>query len=395
MDVCVIGGGGQIAEGIGTLMRQRSRSLNVSYYRLEQVAIPGVPARPRRPRSYFDEISVVGSGLTAIESATIRNRWSDEQMMQRCDIFVFAMPSYLAEHTARLLAKYLSGKVLINISDRFLGTYAMNNEVVRAGYTPIKMGIAFNSPPIIAYQPQRNEQIRVYYDKASVHISCFPPNEILSAIGIISDVFGIPKSSVKAAPSLLYLAFENTQSIVHAVQDLENLQRGNYCADGFGSRYDESAYTEKMVRRVKLIIEERDVVASFYLNTRTRSLFDYDRASDTIFCTNLGIAYGTAVYRQCHPVLRMVPRPSVYYAHGYEDVGWAMVPLESFARIARLETPHLSRLITDWSRFMMNNYRATGRTARTLNLVQDPTDLISEMELLERIRGMILYDYRV
>ena len=240
MKVCIIGGGGQVAEALGTLLRQND--IDVFFYRPERIVVPGVPVRPRRASAQLENITIDSTKLTTIEKATFRYNWFDEIKLCACDVFVFAMPSYLAEPIARKLAKYLSGRVLINISDRFLGTYAMNREIINVGYPGVKLAVAFNSPPLISYQPIRDGKTKVYYDKSSVYISCYPKDKIQEAKNIVSYLLNLPKLNIKTASNMLELAFENTQSIIHAVQDLENLKSGKYGECGFGSRYDSDTF---------------------------------------------------------------------------------------------------------------------------------------------------------
>lgn len=369
MKVCIIGGGGQVAEALGTLLRQND--IDMFFYRPDRIIVPGVPVRPHRPNKQFEKITIDSTRLTVIEKASFRYNWFDELKMIACDVFIFAMPSYLAEPIAKKLAKYLTGRVLVNMSDRFLGTYAMNREIIRAGFPGARLAIAFNSPPLISYQPIRNEKTKVYYDKSSVYISCYPKGKVVEAQNIVSDLLGLPELNIKIASNMLELAFENTQSIIHAVQDLENLKRGKYGENGFGSRYDSDIYTDEMVARVNKIVKERDAVSLFYFDRKFRNVFDYDASSNKNFKMGLSIEYGTAQYRQEHTILRSVPRPSIYYAHGYEDVGWSMVPLESMAHIAKINTPYLSSLIDEWCSFMHNNYRKNGRTVYSMGLCEN------------------------
>lgn len=366
MKVCIIGGGGQVADALGALLRQNN--IDTIFYRPERIIIPGIPIRPKRPQKYFYDLQIGSTDLTVIEKADFHYNWFDESKLKSCDVFIFAMPSYLAEPIAKRLAPYISNKVFINISDRFLGTYAMNVEILKAKYPQFSMAIAFNSPPLISYQPIRNEHTSVYYDKSSVYIGCFPKNKIDEAKQLVSYLFNLPKLNIKVASSLLELAFENTQSIIHAVQDLYNLKNGKYAKNGFGSRYDVDVYTDEMVARVNRIIQERDKVSLFYLNKRFRNIEDYDSASNKNFKKSEGIEYGTALYRRSHTVLNSVPRPSIYYAHGYEDIGWSMVPLESIAIYAGIPTPNLTALINEWCAYMHNDYRKSGRTIESLNL---------------------------
>lgn len=366
MKVCIIGGGGQVAEGIGAMLIQNN--IDVFFYRAKRIFVKGTPIRPKRTQNRFDNIEIIGTKKTIIEEATFKYEWADESMLIKCEVFIFTMPSYTAEVIARSLSKYLSGKILINISDRFLGTFAMNQEILKAGYKTLGFGIALNSPPIVAYQPIRNGFTKVYYDKSSVNFSCLSNNYSSEAIQILKDVLKLPEKSIKMSSSMLGLAFENTQSIVHSVQDLENLLLGNYGVNGIGSRYDKCSYTDMMVKNINEIIVERDEVSHYYLGLKFKSLADYDIASNKKFKTGLSIEYGTALYRQEHNILNTVPRPSIYYAHGYEDIGWSMVPLESFAKKAGIKTPNLSKLIDRWSFFMSNDYRANGRTIESLGL---------------------------
>ena len=118
--------------------------------------------------------------------------------------------------------------------------------------------------------------------------------------------------------------------------------------------------------RVNNITRERDTISLRLLGKCFRNLVEYDRAADR---QKFGAGYyGTALYRQENVMLRSVPRPAIYYAHGYEDVGWSLVPLESVAKLLNIVSPQLSILIDEWCEFMSHDYRKTGRTIRSLGL---------------------------
>ncbi len=364
MKICIIGGGGQIADAICALLIQRG--FQVVVYRPNSFVIPGVPVRPIRSRSRLTRSHLTGNVLSKIDTGVISYSWASESDLKSVDVFIYAMPSFLIEPIATRMASFLSRKVFINVSDRFLGTYALIKTIIDKKLSPPSFCIAFSSPPMIAYQPIRDGITKVFYDKTHVTCSCFPITDAAMAYGLMNEIFGIESACIKMLPSMLELAFENTQSIVHAVQDLYCLKKGLYSIRGFSSRYDGCVYTPEIVDRVNNITKERDAISFRLLGRCFRNLVEYDRAADR---QKLGTGYyGTALYRQENAILRSVPRPAIYYAHGYEDVGWSLVPLESVARLLNLASPQLSILIDEWCEFMSHDYRKTGRTIRSLGL---------------------------
>jgi hypothetical protein len=98
------------------------------------------------------------------------------------------------------------------------------------------------------------------------------------------------------------------------------------------------------------------------------SLADYDaQVFGSGGAPSLALA-GRADFRIEHESLRRAPAPEYWGAFGYEDTGWSMVTLESLARVFRIPTPALSRLIDDWCIYSGVDLRMHGRTCRSLGL---------------------------
>jgi hypothetical protein len=133
-----------------------------------------------------------------------------------------------------------------------------------------------------------------------------------------------------------------------------------------GSLYDTETYTAVTVQRIDAVTADRDAVAARFTRHRYRNLATFD--GSTFRTTVSGARPGTPRYRHQHPLLSTVPRPLPSTAHGYEDVGWSMVPLEGLARATHVQTPALSKLIDDWNAYTGTDYRAVGRSATCLGI---------------------------
>lgn len=360
-DICIIGGGGQVAEAISSWLTARGH--RTVHYRPRSVMIPGVPPRPRRPLSRLERYSVSPEARASMEGSFGRHHWVGRHEAGKAEVFVFCLPSFLAEFTGYALADAMKSKHIVNVSDRFMGTSALCRTAQQKspGWAAAS-ALALNSPPLLAYQRTRNETTKLFYSKPFVLAAPLEPSMSLLAAQIMADLFGI--SDIRWMDSTLELAFENINSIVHAVQDLECLKAGLFDGSRSGL-YDVSSYQPAMIGRINAIVRERDLIAARYTNRRYRDLATFDA---TTFQTTTDLAPGTASYRHHHGLLSTVPRPSVFTAHGYEDIGWAMVPMESLGRQAGIACPELSALIDDWNGLMRTDYRAVGRTARSLGI---------------------------
>jgi hypothetical protein len=360
MRVCVIGGGGQLAEAVSAWIETQGHE--VVHYRPSPLKVPGVPVRPARPTARLEKFITSPEPHAATDGRTGRYRWITRREAARADTFLYCLPSYLAELVGAQLATATNGKHLVNLSDRFMGTVAFSRAAVNVlPQWRCSPAVAFNSPPTLAYQRRRNTMTSVIYTKPFVVAAPTEPDALRDALELIEALFGI--AEIRWYPTTLHLAFENINSIVHAVQDLECLKRGLF--ESPGSLYDAETYTAGIVKRINQVTHDRDAVARRYSQHRFRSLRDFD---GSIFRTSSQYSPGTPRYRHHHPLLSTVPRPSVYTAHGYEDVGWSMVPVESAGRMAGVATPSLSALIDDWNLYMGVDYRLIGRSARSLGL---------------------------
>ncbi|WP_146778761.1 hypothetical protein [Actinomadura craniellae] len=361
-EVCVIGGGGQVAEGVSALLAGRGH--RITHYRPGFLPIPGVPRRPPRPLSRLERFAVHGEPQAAMDDGAARYQWVSRSEVRGCEVFVFCLPSYLAEFIGFQLAPALRHKHIVNVSDRFMGTVALCRaaELAHPGWRPAS-AVAFNSPPLLAYQRRRDAVTSLLYSKPFVLAAPVHQAMRKDAGSVIKEIFGLDR--IRWMDTTLDLAFENINSIVHAVQDLECLRGGHFGVEG--SLYDPALYTEKIVARINEVTRDRDQVASAYTRHVYRDLRTFDATTFQV----PGLASpGTAGYRHGHGLLSTVPRPETFTAHGYEDVGWSMVPLESAGRLAGVPTPALSTLIDDWNTLMNVDYRLVGRTASALGLAR-------------------------
>ncbi len=369
MRIAVLGAGGQVADAIGILLAQRG--YDVSHYRFRNtIHLPGVPVRPRRSQKRYSGTAVLGLTGSELEETRSKYHWVGKDDIAKADVVIYALPSYLAEYTGHSLSNVLDGKVLINLSNRFLGTYSLAVAARRANpsFRP-GLFVAFNSPPLLPYQANRETFGRMLYQKPSVMCSCFPNWKEREAKRQVADLFAFDWQSIRFFPSELDLSFENVNSIVHAVQDLHNLSIRSYGDQGYGSLYGTDSYHQTMESQITSIVNERNAVARVYSSRKFRSLREFDLSTFRRNDVDDHLYDSSVSFRQQHDVLSLVPKPTWYNAHGYEDVGWSLVPMESFGRLANVRTPQLSSLIDQWTRLMRVDYRRHGRDVESLDLI--------------------------
>jgi len=375
MKVAILGGGGQTGTAIGAkLIRQGHK---VWFYRFPAwINIPGVPKRPKKSRTEIEELKLaINKSTVSEEGYRAIHRWANELEFNRVDILIFTFPSYLAEILGHLIGHHISGVPFLNISDRFLGSIAFLKAANGTKRGSSSFCIALGSPPLLAYQlEQAKGETILYYQKPVVLISCFPVSEVKRSLHIINHLFDIPIVNIRVMPTLLHLAFENIQSIVHAVQDLYNLKKGYYTNPKY--LYSPLTYTPEIVERINKVVEERDLIAATFGIHGLRSLKEFDNS--TFITSKVAYPVGTAYYRHVHPLLSKLPAPPYYKCHGFEDVGWSMVTLESFGLLAKVLHPELTSLIDEWNILMKVDYRRVGRTVQTLDIAHIPISQITE-----------------
>jgi hypothetical protein len=237
MKVVIIGGGGQVADAIGIMLM--NKGFDVSFFRFKnQIFISGVPLRPIRSAKRYTKVNIISGVNSQTESFEYAYKWADENVIAKADVIIYSLPSYLAEYAGFFLSKQLDGKILINISNRFLGTYSLAVSAKKSNpkFNP-NLFIAFNSPPLLSYQKNRDEFSKIFYQKPVVMCSCFPKRKSNETKSLLKTLFDFNEESIRVMPSELDLSFENINSILHAVQDLENLRNNIYLEQGTGSLY--------------------------------------------------------------------------------------------------------------------------------------------------------------
>lgn len=368
MKVVIIGGSGQVADAIGIMLMNKGH--DVSFFRFKNnIFISGVPLRPLRSGNRYSKVNIISGSNSQTESFEYSYRWVDQSEIAKADVIIYSLPSYLAEYTGLFLSKQLDNKILINISNRFLGTYslAVSAKKVNPKFNP-KLFIALNSPPLLSYQKNRDEFSKIFYQKPMVMCSCFPHKKSDEAKALLNTLFDFSNDNIRFMPSELDLSFENINSILHAVQDLENLRNNIYLEQSVGTLYGAKTYVKSMVHKADQIVLERNLIAEKYSDKKFRSLQEFDLSTFKLPDFNSKNYSSSVSYRSDHKILKEIPNPTRYNAHGYEDIGWSLATLESFGTFANITTPHLTKLIDDWNQFMNVDYRKEGRTVQSLGL---------------------------
>ena len=381
MRICVLGGGGNVAEAISSHMAGLNHEV-VQFRFSPHIPVKGVPSRPERSRVRLENSQIKVTDPQGAQLVSHRTRWITTAEFHLVDLFVCAFPSYMVEPVGRLLGDKIAGRPLINLSDRFLGSYNLIKSALR--HHGPKSGpshcVAFNGVPIMAQKQARDSPLTVFYFKRAHSIACFPHNSEAVALDLLNASLGIGRNQVRVYESMIHLAFENTHCVEHAVVDLGNLRRGLY--SGQKNLYSETLYRPEAVEQINCIVTERDLIAKSVVGRSFASLADYDlRIFGASGSPGASLA-GMAQYRIEHVALARAPSPDWWGAFGFEDNGWSMVTMESLAKLFNIETPRLSRLVDSWNHYSGTDYRAVGRTCATLGVrpaagraVRDFTDL--------------------
>lgn len=382
MRVCILGGGGNGAEAIAAVLAGRNHT--IFQFRFgKHIEIAGIPQRPPRSKERLQRTDFVNvSGNKSHQFIKQGNVWISPEQFGSIDVFLLAYPSYIAEHMAQIFGpNSLAGKALVNLSDRFLGTYSLLRkmyDLYGAGALPY-VTVAFNGVPVMAQKPTRDAPVSIFYVKPRHSISWYPQSRQCDAYKILHNLFDFNEDQLLPYPSMLHLAFENVHCVEHAVADLYNLQRKRYQPGG--RLYSPELYPPEVVDRINKVVCDRDSIAQQVVHQKFTSLRDYDiRVFGHEGHPGHEMA-GTNNFRIKHSSLSKAPNPEEWNAFGYEDVGWSMVTLESFGIFFGVGTPHLSSLINDWNLYMACDYRQAGRTISTLRLVRDQNKICSVKEL--------------
>ena len=175
MKVCVLGGGGNVAEAVAAWLHARRHE--VFLYRFPKpIPVEGIPPRPRRSAIRLAETRIVSHVGRYDYSGVKILKFIEKSEFKRIDVFIFAFPSFLAEHCGRTLGPHVAGRPFINLSDRFLGTASFLAEVINQfgpRHLP-QFSIAFNGVPVLAQKPSRDAPLRVFYVKPRHAFSVYP-----------------------------------------------------------------------------------------------------------------------------------------------------------------------------------------------------------------------------
>ena len=121
--VCILGGGGNVAEAVAANLVAKGHK--VSQFRFsEPVEVPGIPKRPARSKERLSVVKFINDSSQACKLKEHNVKWLSKEGFDDVDVFITAYPSFMSEKLAEYIGDSIADRTIINLSDRFLGSFA-------------------------------------------------------------------------------------------------------------------------------------------------------------------------------------------------------------------------------------------------------------------------------
>ena len=296
---------------------------------------------------------------------TVTNRI--ELAIQDTDLIMVVTPAVAHRFLARKMAPYLrDGQVIILNPGRTGGALEFYNELLKHN-CQADIAIAETQTFLFASRIIGPAEARIYGIKEKVFIASFPSKKIWDFIDDIQEFLPqfIPVENV------LKTSLDNIGAIFHPAPTLLNMA-------WIESPEDFHFYQQGISPSICRILEKMD---------QERMEVAYAFGIDPLSAKEwLRLSYGIkgrTLYEliQNNKQYKGILAPgTINYRYVFEDVPMSLVPIASLARVCKVETPTIDMVIDLANIVYQKDFRAEGRTVKTLGL-----EGLSSREILELV----------
>jgi hypothetical protein len=352
--VAIVGAGGQVASAAASIIAARGFSVFQVYIPRATVGLPNRAPRLRAPA----HVSSLDERRIPLELSRRSVRTLALEHVRDADIIILALPSYLMSVAGRRLAMFAANKIVVNLSERFLGTSKFirrstggNNSADPA------FSVHLMSPPFLAYANLRLGGIQIISVKRNIAMFVDPPNMFRDGVAVLRELFGCI-GNISPISTALDLALHNTHSIAHAVRDLSS---PDLTPTVHAPRLDDASCAKAEKVTIARLVNERDNLRRLLIGKSGQSLEQYEEFAFGVSPSSS--SDGLAGFRNDRPEFAVVSARPWYAKHGFEDVACSLVPVLRLARTRSIAMPFTEELVQRWERATRFPFRLLGRTA--------------------------------
>jgi opine dehydrogenase len=311
------------------------------------------------------EVRGVHAGFVPFSAATT----DIVEAVEGADLVMLVVPSVAHETYARLLAPRLTPDLPFFLNPGHTGGgLHFVRELRQAGYAePVQSCETVTLTYICRMEGPATVNIYSYTKRLA--FAAFPGKHGDRLHRLMKPVF----PEIVPASSVLETALTNINAIFHPPGMVMNTGWIEHTGGDF--LFYREGITEGVGRVTQAVDEERLAVATALGLPAATFLQAFHRAGLT---TDAALASGSIAVacRESAPNRTIKSPPSLDHRYVHEDVGYGLVPIASFGRLAGVPTPTIDALITLAGRATGNDFWRTGLSLEKMGLAgKSPADL--------------------
>ena len=284
-----------------------------------------------------------------------------EEAVKDSDLIMMVVPSVAHETYAQLLAPILTSETPVFVNPGHTGgALHFVSELRKAGYTmPIKTCETVTLTYICRKTAPANVEIFSY--TKNLKFAAFPGKYAREMSDLVKPIF----PEITLVSSVLETALTNINAVFHAPAMLMN---AGWIEDTGGDfLFYRDGITPSIGRVIAQVDAERMAVARG-LGVPTASFLDNFYQAGL---TTLNAKQSSDISRACfesEPNAKIKSPSTLDHRYVHEDIGYGLVPISDFGRLAGISTPTIDGIIHLISEMMGVRYAATGLTLEAMGL---------------------------
>ena len=286
---------------------------------------------------------------------------SIEEAIKDSDLIMMVVPSVAHETYAQLLAPLLTSETPIFVNPGHTGgALHFVSELRKAGHTmPIKTCETVTLTYICRKTAPANVEIFSYTKK--LKFAAFPGKYAREMFDLVKPLF----PEITLVSSVLETALTNINAVFHAPAMLMN---AGWIEDTGGEfLFYRDGITPSIGRVIAQVDAERMAVAQGRGVPTASFLDNFYQAG----LTTLNAKQSSDISRACfesEPNAKIKSPSTLDHRYVHEDIGYGLVPISNFGRLAGISTPTIDGIIHQISEMMGVRYTVTGLTLEAMGL---------------------------
>lgn len=289
-----------------------------------------------------------------------------ETAVEGCDVLFVVTTTDRHPEVAESLLPYIREEQIVVLCPGQTGGTIVVKNIFQAGGKAIT--VAEMQDLIYTCRVQEQGRVAITALKKSMDIAAHDDKEYEKVISAIGEIY----PQLKKAPSVLHTGFDNMGAILHPAPTLLNAGRSE-------SGEDFLYYREGITPGVAAVLEEMDrerlAVAAAY-GIEAASIAQWQKNAYGVEGKNF-----YEIFQNNESYARVKADKNLSNRYITEDVPCGLVPIMELGKLAGIETPVMEGVIVLAGALLGRNFRAEGRSLKTLGLEGKTVEEIKKMFL--------------